>query len=293
MLFPTLLIAGPTASGKSAYATARAREAPCVIVNADSMQVYADLQILTARPSPADQAEFPHALYGHVDGAEAYSVGQYLREVAVALEGARASERRAIIVGGTGLYFKALLEGLSPVPEIPSDVRTFWRQEADRLGSAALHAVLADRDPEVAQRLRPSDPQRVTRALEVLEATGQSLSVWHATVGTPLIDEAACEKVLIGGPRDALYARADARFDQMLAGGALDEVRRLAQRQLDPALPIMRALGVPQLLAYHAGRSALDDAVADAKRETRRYIKRQQTWQRRKMSSWSDVFAQD
>jgi tRNA dimethylallyltransferase len=286
MLQP-LLIAGPTASGKSTYALARAREQPSLIVNADSMQVYADLQVLTARPDAATEAVTPHALYGHVNGAEAYSAGRYLRDVADVIEGARRRGQRLIFVGGTGLYFKALLEGLSPVPPIPDEVRALWRAEAQRLGPARLHAALAARDPEMASRLRPSDPQRVTRALEVLDATGQSLSVWQSTPGTPLLDGATCEKVVITAERDALYARADARFDRMIAEGALDEVHRLGRRSLETSLPVMRALGVPQLLAYQAGFSTRDDAIAEAKQETRRYIKRQLTWLKRNMGSWA------
>ena len=281
-----LLIAGPTASGKSAYALARAAEQPSLIINADSMQVYADLRILTARPSAADEARTPHALYGHVSGQQAYSAGQYAREVATVLEHARASGERPIIVGGTGLYFKALLEGLSPVPAIPDDVRAFWRAEAERLGAQDLHAVLAARDPQMAAVLRPGDPQRVTRALEVLDATGQSLLVWQRVTGQPLIDEAACEKVVIMADRARLYARADARFDAMIEQGALNEVAALRACALDPTLPVMRAVGVPQLLAFIDGTLALPAAADAARMETRRYIKRQLTWLKRNMGEW-------
>jgi tRNA dimethylallyltransferase len=268
---------------------ARAAEQPSLIINADSMQVYADLRILSARPSAADEAHVPHALYGHVDGAEAYSAGRYVREVAVVLERAAGEGRRPIIVGGTGLYFKALLDGLSPVPAIPHDIRTFWRDVAARHEPPDLHAILAARDPEMAARLRPSDPQRVTRALEVIEATGQSLSVWQATPGVPLIDEADCERVAILPPREALYARADARLDAMVTHGALDEIAKLRARNLDAALPVMRALGVPQLMQHALGAMSLDDALAAAKLETRRYIKRQQTWISRNMTSWKHL----
>ena len=276
-----LLIAGPTASGKSAYAMAAAARAPSLIINADSMQVYRDLRILTARPLPEDEALVPHALYGHVDGAESYSAGRYVREVALALARAREKGWQPIIVGGTGLYFKALLEGLSPVPNIPEEVRAYWRAQAVALGPARLHERLAARDPEMAARLRPSDPQRVTRALEVLEATGQSLAVWQATPGVPLIDPAACERVVIALDRAALYARADARFDAMIVGGALEEVARLHARGLDPALPVMRALGVPHLMQHIRGDTSLEDATGAAKMATRHYIKRQLTWLKR------------
>ena len=282
-----LLVAGPTASGKSAYALARAADRPSVIINADSMQVYAELRVITARPPPGDEALVTHALYGHVSGRRAYSAGHYLRDVAAVLERARSEGLRPIIVGGTGLYFRALLEGLSPVPAVPDDIRAYWRSQAGLLGARDLHAVLASRDPGMAERLRPSDPQRVTRALEVLAATGQSLSHWQATPGTPLIVPAACETIVIAPQRGALYARADARFDAMLAAGALEEVRALAELNLDPALPVMRALGVPQLMQHERGAVSLTGAIAAAKLATRRYIKRQQTWIKRNMMSWN------
>lgn len=253
------------------------------------MQVYADLRVLTARPSPDEEAVVSHALYGHVAGREAYSTGHYVRDVAAVLVRARCEGLRPVIVGGTGLYFKALLEGLSPVPPIPADVRAYWRAEAERLGAADLHAVLAKRDGSMAARLRPSDPQRVTRALEVLEATGRSLAVWQATPGIPLIDADACERVVMVPDRALLLARADARFDAMIACGALDEVRALAALNLDPALPVMRALGVPQLMQHLAGDISLVDATTAAKLATRQYIKRQLTWLKRNMGAWQGV----
>ena len=292
MTLTPLLIAGPTASGKSAYALERARREPSVIVNADSMQVYRELRIVTARPSPSDEAETSHALYGFVPAQQAYSAGQYVRDVAQVLRQAREQNVRPIIVGGTGLYFKALLEGLSPIPEIPADVRTFWRAEASRMSSAELHAVLAARDAGMAARLRPTDPQRVTRALEVLDATGQSLGMWQKTAGTPLIDADACEKVVVHADRATLYVRADARFDAMIAAGALEEVHRLGVLKLDPALPVMRALGVPQLLQHDRGEMSLAQAADAAKMETRRYIKRQLVWLKRNMTTWEAYTAQ-
>jgi len=284
-----LLIAGPTASGKSAYALAEASRRPSLIINADSMQVYKDLVLLTARPSADDEARAPHALFGHVDGAIAYSTGVYMRDIAPVLAAANANGMRPIIVGGTGLYFKALLEGLSPVPAIPDVIRMHWRAEAERMGAAGLHDELRRRDPGMADRLRPTDPQRITRALEVLEATGQSLSVWQATPGTPLLDEGACERVVIQPERATLYARADARFDRMVAEGAIEEVAALAARKLGADLPAMRALGVPEITAYLAGEMPLEDAIARAKLETRRYIKRQLTWLSRNMSAWKHI----
>lgn len=287
MSLAPLLIAGPTASGKSAYAMARARSEPSIIVNADSMQVYRELRIITARPSVEDEALVPHALYGFVPASEAYSAGRYVRDVAEVLERAQREGLRPIIVGGTGLYFMALLEGLSPVPPIPDNVRAHWRAEAERLGAAELHAVLTAHDAIMGERLRPSDPQRVTRALEVLEATGQSLAVWQQTAGTPLIGAETCEKVVVLPDREAVFARADERFDAMMDGGALEEVAALGALGLDPALPAMRALGVPQLLSFQRGKMARDAAVAEAKAETRRYIKRQITWLKRNMITWN------
>lgn len=284
-----LLIAGPTASGKTAYALARAAEQPSIIVNADSMQVYRELSIITARPTPDEERQVPHALYGFVPAAEAYSTGRYVEDVRSVLAEAANAGRRPIIVGGTGLYFMALLKGLSPVPSVPEDIRAMWRAEAIRLGPAELHAELARRDPVMASRLRPSDPQRVTRALEVLAATGQSLAEWHETPGTPLIALEDCDTAVILPDREIIYARADRRFDVMMETGAPEEAAALAQLQLDPALPAMRALGVPQLLALADGRMTRADAIAEAKLGTRQYIKRQMTWLRRNMYSWNEV----
>ncbi len=291
MLRP-LLIAGPTASGKSAYAMMRACEVPSLIINADSMQVYRDLAIITARPTVADEAGVPHALYGFVPGHVAYSTGHYVRNVSAALDDARKQNLRPIIVGGTGLYFKALLEGLSPVPEIAAEVRAYWRAQADRMSPADLHAVLALRDPVMADRLRPSDPQRVTRALEVLEGTGRSLAAWHQMTGTPLLQLEACDCVVVSPDRETLYRRADGRFDAMIASGALAEIKELVAQHYDPALPVMRALGVPQLIDHSLGNSSLDEAGAAAKQATRRYIKRQLTWLRKNMIAWKVVCAQ-
>jgi tRNA dimethylallyltransferase len=289
MTIHPLLIAGPTASGKSAYALQRARERPSLIINADSMQVYADLAVLTARPGEADLAAVPHALYGVIPGSIAYSTGRYVRDVADSLAEAARQRLRPIIVGGTGLYFKALLEGLSAIPEIPDDVRARWR-EAQRLeGSMALHARLLHEDPVMARRLQPGDSQRIVRAFEVLEATGRSLADWQSVPGTPLIAEAECERVVLAASRGDLYDRADARFDQMLASGAIDEVRALMARGYARDLPVMRAVGVAQIASIIDGASLFDDAVSDAKMETRRYIKRQQTWIRRNMIAWKMV----
>lgn len=281
-----ILIAGPTASGKSALAMQLAAERGGVVINADSMQVYRDLRILSARPSATDEVAVPHALFGHVDGAEAYSTGRYIRDLEPVLDRAMADGLRPIIIGGTGLYFRAILEGLSPVPEIPDEVRARWRQLQRDAGADALHAILATRDPEMAARLRPSDPQRIVRALEVLDATGRSLASWQAQPGTPMIAAEHCERVLITGAREEVCARAERRFAMMMDGGALDEVRNLIARDLGPALPVMRALGVPQLARHLAGEVTLDAAVGEAVADTRGYIKRQLTWAKRNMADW-------
>jgi tRNA dimethylallyltransferase len=284
-----ILIAGPTAAGKSALALELAQRHSGVIVNADSMQVYRELRVLTARPSDGEAAAAPHALYGHVPGNIAYSVGLWLQDATAVLAAAWAEGRTPIVVGGTGLYFKALLEGLAPIPEIPEPVRTHWRETAVRLGAAGLHRLLAERDPAMAARLRPGDTQRLTRALEVLAATGRSLADWQREAGRPLLREADTERYVLAPDRATVHARADARFDAMMAAGALDEVRRLAALGLPRDLPVMRALGVAPLLDVLAGGLDLQTAVAQAKLDTRRYIKRQQTWLKRNMITWKAI----
>lgn len=264
-----------------------------VIINADAMQVYRELPILSARPLANDEARAPHWLYGHVPAAEAYSVGRYVIDVAAALGKARDGGLRPIIVGGTGLYLKALLEGLSPVPDIPVAVRAHWRAEAQRSGAAALHATLAVRDPEMAQRLSSSDTQRLTRALEVIDGTGHSLAHWQRQRGVAVLGDGATVRLVTRPGRAELLRRCDDRFDQMMAMGALDEVCALRALHLDAALPAMGALGVAPLLAHLDGAMRLDDAVARAKLDTRQYAKRQQTWLKRNMMSWNDVQSLD
>jgi tRNA dimethylallyltransferase len=284
-----ILIAGPTASGKSALAVSLARELNGLVVNADSMQVYDGLRVLTARPSDEELAQAPHALYGHVPPSHAYSVAQWIADVRRVLGEAQAAGQVPIIVGGTGLYFKALLEGLSPVPPVPDDIRRHWRAEMDRLGASALHAILAGRDPVMARRLLPTDPQRITRALEVLDATGQSLADWQAIKGDPVLQADSVHRLCLRPPRDWLQVRCDARFNQMMAQGALDEVRALASLALDPKVPVMGALGVRPLLRHLNGEAAIEVAVADGKSETRRYIKRQETWFNTYISTWKNL----
>jgi len=281
-----ILIAGPTASGKSAAALALARALGGTVINADSMQVYRELRVLTARPAAADLVAIPHRLYGTVPATEAYSVGHWLGDAAAAIEEARAQSRLPILVGGTGLYFKALLEGLSPIPDIPDETRAHWRQRAAKLTPAELHRELAARDRVMAERLPPSDPQRLVRALEVIDATGVSLSDWQGTAGSPILKDDAVLKLVVAPERETVYAAIDARFDVMLEEGALEEVAALMALQLDEGLPVMRAHGVRELAAHLEGDMSLEDAATKAKTESRRYAKRQMTWAKRFMTDW-------
>ena len=286
-----ILIAGPTASGKSALALSLAEALGGVVINADSMQVYRELRVLSARPSAEDEARAPHKLYGHVPGCEAYSAARFAREASDAIQAAREKGLVPIIVGGTGLYFKALLEGLSPIPAVPDDVRAHWRGEADRIGALALHAILKDRDPMMAERLKPTDTQRLVRALEVLEATGRSLSEWQREPGEPVLRAEEVRRLVVMPERDELRRRCDARFDLMMAGGALEEVRALVA--LGPDLPVMRALGVRPLAELLAEEIGLEEATQRAKAETRQYAKRQVTWISSNMSAWRLLFEQE
>ena len=283
-----VLIAGPTASGKSALALDLARTFGGVVINADSMQVYRDLAIITARPTPEEMAAAPHRLYGTVDAAESFSVGRWVEAVRAAISEAGASGVLPILVGGTGLYFKALTEGLSAIPPVPPEVRERIRREAEGIPPADLHARLAARDPLTASRLRPSDPQRILRALEVFKATGRPLVHWQAAgrEGAVLGDH-EIRGVFLSVDRADLRARIDRRFEAQMAAGALAEVEALAERRLDPALPAMRAHGVPGLIAHLKGEVSLEDAIARGQRDTRAYAKRQETWFRHQMPGFA------
>jgi tRNA dimethylallyltransferase len=286
-----VLIAGPTASGKSALALTLAEALGGTLINADSMQVYRDLRIITARPTPQDEARAPHLLYGHVDAAENYSVGRWCVESGAALAAVERAGRLPIVVGGTGLYFKALTRGLVAVPPIPAGIRSAVRTRLKAEGVAALYAELGTRDPATARRLMPGDRARVTRALEVVLATGRSLADWHGDGMKPALDPEGAVKIFLEVERAELYRRIDARFDAMLAAGVLEEVRALRCRGLDPALPAMKAHGVPWLIRHLAGEIDLTEAVAEAKRDTRRYSKRQATWFRHQLPDWTWVAA--
>jgi tRNA dimethylallyltransferase len=281
-----VLIAGPTASGKSALALRLADTIGGTIINADSMQVYRDLRVITARPSAEEEASAPHRLYGHVDAAVNYSTGQWLRDTAFVLDEVKAAGRVPILVGGTGLYFKALTGGLAAVPTTPPDIRDLVRKRLKEEGVAPLYAELTARDPATAQRLMPNDRSRVCRALEVLDATGRSLSDWHKEGMPPLVDPAQAAKIFLTCERKQLVVRIETRFAAMLKAGALDEVRALAARKLDPLLPAMKAHGVPWLIRHFNGEISLDEAAAGAVMDTRRYAKRQLTWFRNQMKDW-------
>ena len=281
-----ILIAGPTASGKSALAQSVARRHGGEVVNADSMQVYRDLRILTARPTPQEEQIVPHWLFGHVDGAENYSVGRWLEDFKATLDELAARGRVAVVAGGTGLYFKAALQGLSDIPAVPAEVRAKVRERARGRPPQELHAELARVDPITAIRLRPSDPQRILRALEIFAATGRSLAQIQGARTPPLLDSVACPAFFIAPSRPELFARINARFDKMIEAGALDEARALGSRGLDPLLPVMRAHGVPHLLSFLDGRMSLDEAIERGKSDTRHYAKRQVTFARHQLPSF-------
>jgi tRNA dimethylallyltransferase len=284
--FEAVLIAGPTASGKSALALELAQKAGGVVINADSMQVYRDLRIITARPTLEEDALVPHRLYGHVDASVNCSAGAWVTDAGTMLAEARAQNRLAVLVGGTGLYFKALTRGLSAVPPIPPEFRDDVRARLERDGVEGLHAKLAQRDPASAQRLKPRDRTRIARALEVFEATGRSLTDWHREGLPPLLPPGQFRALFLAPERETLYARIDARFDAMLGAGALEEVAALAARKLDPLLPAMKAHGVPALIRHVQGEITLEEAATIGRADTRHYAKRQFTWFRHQLTEF-------
>ena len=281
MNFDAVLIAGPTASGKSAAALALAQEIGGVVINADSMQVYREAPILTAQPSEADKARVPHLLYGHVSAREVYSTGLWRDSAITALKQARAMNRTPIFVGGTGLYFMALTDGLADIPPTPPEIRDAARALLDDIGVEALHARLTDRDPVTASRLRASDPQRVLRAFEVFEATGRPLAEWQSAPAAPVLRDKKIAAFVLDLPRDALRARIAARFEAMLEQGGLEEARKLAG--LDPALPAAKLLGLRPLQALGCGTLSRAEALDAAITGTRQFAKRQMTWFRHRM----------
>ena len=283
MSVDAVLIAGPTAAGKSAVAFALAERIRGIIVNTDSMQVYAELPILTGQPPPTDQSRISHCLYGHVSVTERYSAGRYQWDAAAALAAIRDKNRTAIFVGGTGLYFNVLTRGLSPMPQISTEIRSTVRTRFEMIGRERFYAELVQRDPSAAD-LRPSDTQRILRAADVLQATGRSITEWQRAAGKPVLEGLTLARFVISPDRELLYQRIDRRFEQMIAQGALEEASRLLH--LDPELPAARSLGVPELMRFLRGEIALSDASAAAQMATRRFAKRQLTWFRRYMADW-------
>lgn len=290
MLENAILIAGPTASGKSRLALDLARRSGGTVVNADSMQVYSVLRLLTARPSKAEMGAVPHLIYGHVHPREDYSTGRWLDEVEACVAAGAFDAAPPIFVGGTGLYFKALLEGLSPMPDIPTPIRQGWRARLDNEGAVRLHALLAERDAAAAAVLQPNDGQRILRALEVLEASGRSILDWQAARGRPLVDADSARLMVLEPDRASVVARIEKRFDAMVEEGALEEVRALLALGLPARMPVMKAIGVRELAAAMAGTMTLPEAVAKAKAATRQYAKRQSTWFRNQFDSrWQRI----
>ncbi|SCB46187.1 tRNA dimethylallyltransferase [Rhizobium miluonense] len=282
-----ILITGPTASGKSALAVELARSHDGVVINADSMQVYDTLRVLTARPSEEDMEDIPHHLYGHVPAGQAYSTGAWLREATELVERLREHGRLPVFVGGTGLYFKALAGGLSDMPAIPAEIRDRLRARLLAEGAEVLHCELADRDASVAESLNRQDGQRIVRALEVIEATGQSIAAYQGKQGPVVIDPDRARKIVVLPDREVLHQRINGRFEKMLAMGAEDEVRSLLAQELSPDMPVMKAIGVSQIAAMLKGEMTRDEVLETGAAATRQYAKRQMTWFRNQMDeSW-------
>ena len=279
-----VVIAGPTTSGKSALARALADEFDATIINADSMQVYRELPVLTAQPDATERASAPHRLYGVLPAAEQCSAMRW-REMALAeIRRSDAAGRLPLVVGGSGLYLKALMDGLSDIPDIAPDIREAAKQRHARLGGPTFHAELAARDPATAVRLSPGDSQRLIRAWEVLEATGRPLADWQAGPRDSAPSDLRFLTVVLDPPRDRIYHSCDARLRDMVAGGAVAEVEMLLALGLDPDLPAMRALGVRELAGYLRGDRDLEDAIESTQIATRRYAKRQSTWFRHQIT---------
>ena len=286
------LIAGPTASGKSALALRLARALGGDIVNADSMQLYADLSVLSARPSREETLLAPHHLFGVADAADGWSVGRWLDAARATLADIALWRRPAIVVGGTGLYFRALTQGLAEIPSVPAAVRERIERETSAAGELALRPLLARLDPEAEMRIARGDRQRLLRALAVAEHTGRSLTAWQADTA-PTLQAGDWRAVVLEPPREALYAACDARLAAMFEAGAIEEVRALAARGLDPALPAMKAVGVREIVEHLEGRIGRDEALVRAQQETRRYAKRQLTWLRNQTPDWPRITETD
>lgn len=287
-----VLIAGPTASGKSDVALGLAERLNGTIINADAMQVYEGLRILTARPSPEDEARVPHRLYGTVPASTAFSVGDWTAAATQAAIEVTGAGRLPIFVGGTGMYLSVLSEGISPMPEIPADIREEVRGIPDRQSLAELYEMVRKVDEASAERIGPTDPQRLMRALEVFRATGEPLTSWQQKPREKPF-EGRFARIVLAPERQWVYDRIERRFDAMMISGAMQEVEALAKRGLDPDLPLMKALGVEDLIRVQCGKSSLEEAVTEIKTKTRRFAKRQMTWFRNQMITWNRVETQE
>jgi tRNA dimethylallyltransferase len=289
----SVLIAGPTGGGKSGLALDLAAGLGGVVINADAMQVYRDLSILTARPGAADEARAPHRLYGVVDAGDAYSAGRWRHDAASCIDDAHERGLAAIVVGGTGLYFESLVGGLSRVPPVPAPVREKWRKMVEEYGLGEVRSELESRDPDMARRIAPTDTQRTVRALEVLEASGRSLGWWQGQAREGAAPGGDTVRIVVAPPRDRLHARIERRTRAMIEAGALVEVRRLVGRGLDPGLPAMKAIGMRELAPVVSGECELDPALRAMSAATRRYARRQLTWARGHMAGWRWVDSAD
>ena len=288
--FDAILIAGPTAGGKSAMAMALASAHNGVVINADSMQVYDTLRVLTARPSVAETESVPHELYGHIPAVKSYSTGQWLRDVEKALVAVRSEGRLPIFVGGTGLYFKALTGGLSDMPVVPAEIRDHYRTKLRELGAQNLFLELKDRDPEVSGKLNASDGQRIVRALEILSATGQSIAAFTASNGPKIVDPETARKIVVLPDRALLHNRINKRFSIMMDQGAIEEVEALLAQNPDPASPLMKAIGVREIARFLQGDLSREGVITLASAATRQYAKRQMTWFRNQMDdTWERI----
>ena len=274
---PVICIAGPTASGKSAFAIEAARALGGEIINADALQVYTDLQILSARPMPDEMQGIPHHLFGHVSGEVRYSTGQWLRDVEPLIFEVLSRDKAPILVGGTGLYFRALLQGLADIPAVPNAVMDETIERLNRNGIAALRQEAERLDPAATARVLGDDPQRLLRIVNVAIGTEQPLSVWQAETH-PIVPLRFAKFCVLTPPRESLYERINMRYDAMLRGGGLEEAKSVFKKKYDNSLPVMKAIGLRQLRSHFNDKGSLDDAIEEAKRESRRFAKRQMTW---------------